>query len=184
MDRINAVNEVNFEDNGSEEDVNNDIGVYSCGSNIQINNPSCINIKIYNCMLPALIDTGSDISIINKMHIPQGLTIINSKLTVKSACGNNIELNGRILGLRATLGTKEFKFSPRVTNTHPNYVILGVNCLQGNPHILLYCLLIYGWTNFNRKLCVGVLSIDKIMTEHQQSFSNKISKTICNLGKL
>ena len=74
---------------------------------------------------------GADVSIINRNFLPSSMIIEDSGIKVRSACGNRLQIVGRVRALPITWKGKLMEISPLVTPDEPrDYVILGADVIK------------------------------------------------------
>ncbi|MGL5708693.1 MAG: reverse transcriptase domain-containing protein [Aeromonas sp.] len=151
-----------------------------CFSNKSKINPFYKKIKIGNIKHDALIDTGADISIIHRRNVPKWVKTEKCKRKVTTACGNKIDLTERVIDLKAEIEKTEFEFHPMITNTKPDYTIVGSDVIKNNPKLL----------NFNTQEAADVNlimienvnnSIKSLLNRFSSCFSESITESkMCN----
>ncbi|KAI5148608.1 hypothetical protein ENBRE01_0423 [Enteropsectra breve] len=133
------VRDIRYEDaeNGSENQLNKDSSIYLC-NNIK-NHSSCFlkEAKLGKDTIKVLLDTGADVSL-----IPEKLTtkykdqIKSCSAKLKSVCGENIEVAGKLSPQVIDIDGNKIEAEPIVTINGPgDYMILGADSLQDNPSI-------------------------------------------------
>ncbi|KAM0685323.1 hypothetical protein COBT_003468, partial [Conglomerata obtusa] len=101
--------------------------------------PFKIEIELNGQRLNALINTGADITLINKRDLTEDTSIYknNCKINVKSATNNSIKINGSVQNLEFRYKNFKYFMNGYVTNTYPEYRILGKDFILKLPHILI-----------------------------------------------
>ncbi|KAI5151484.1 hypothetical protein ENBRE01_2170 [Enteropsectra breve] len=85
-------------------------------------------------LIRVLIDTGADISIVPKSWIKNETKMRKAEITVKSVCGEQIEIIGRMEQTSIQLCGYRIAIEPYVSTNEPNdYMILGADSLIQNP---------------------------------------------------
>ena len=111
--KLTKINSINAEDE-EQHNLNKNINHYSCIN--KIGNPFYKSIKMNNNYHSALIDTGADISLVDKVAISNHKKITHSNLLVKAANGTDIKIKGKVENLEAEVDEKiKIKFSPFVS---------------------------------------------------------------------
>ena len=85
----------------------------------------------------ALIDTGADKTLVNKMYLPKNQKIHKSNTKMRSVTGENIKLLGKTYNLPATIDNKTVFLDPHITDKEPTDTIIGVDTIRKYPDILL-----------------------------------------------
>ena len=86
----------------------------------------------------ALVDTGADVSLINKSNISKSRII--DKTSISAANGSNIKTLGKVHNLPAVVNNKKIIFDPYVVKDRPKYSIIGTDTLKRYPEIVYTCL--------------------------------------------
>lgn len=169
------------EGDGFGEDFNKQKGIYSCFSEIPYKNPFCKIAIINNVSGLILLDTGADVSIINRNNLPNNITIQKCETLVQSACGNSLKIMGKVYDIPLQIDGKKLKFNPLVIEGPPYYTIVGADCIQKHPEILKDCC---KRSISDKNTTKNINVIDEIIKNNQELFKTQISlENVCNIGK-
>lgn len=146
---------------------------FSISNNVK--NPFRCKILIDNVLTDAILDTGADISIVHVNSIPKHLRIQKiSNIKVTSACGNVIEIIGKVKELEFIYNKTKYLLEALVTNKYPTYVILG------SPFIIEQKNLFFDLVD--RKLKINNVQVDEenliLEDVYKKKFSNVFATEI------
>ena len=104
-------------------------------------NPFFVEVILNQKKTTALIDTGADISIINKSLLPKDWEIKKNITQVKSVTGDNLDILGRATEIDIWINEKPIRISPFITNSTPkDYIIIGADAVLNNSITMKNCL--------------------------------------------
>ncbi|KAI5149382.1 hypothetical protein ENBRE01_0870 [Enteropsectra breve] len=154
--------------------------------NYKLKNPFMKKGLVYENEAPILIDTGADTSIVNKKFIPLShLTKIKpTDIKAKSACGNPLQILGRIENIPVDIDNEHYEIEGLVTEKVPPYCIIGADAIMNNPSLI---------HNFKKNIKLNINSvilsndtkskIHLLLQNYNNIFKNEITENIiCNLA--
>ncbi|KRH92925.1 LTR retrotransposon, partial [Pseudoloma neurophilia] len=123
--------------NAMEEEENNEKSfIYSNSLAPLKKNPFFLTVKCCGKLHVGLLDTGADTSIIHESNLPPDAKIINSRINVQSASGDRLKIIGQAIDIPLTIGSNKILFSPFVTNSSPEYTIIGTPIIKKYPYLI------------------------------------------------
>ncbi|MGL4850984.1 MAG: reverse transcriptase domain-containing protein [Clostridium sp.] len=149
-----------------------------------LKNPCFVQLKFGDEYYRALIDTGADVSII-PCHVikKSNIQLYDSSMRINSACGNALDIMGRINKIDFLIGGARISTSAYVTRNKPEYIILGIDAITKQPAILEYLVKKLISPDKSKSLVnrVNYISIEE---KYHDMFKTEISEmTLCNRGK-
>ncbi|KRH93320.1 putative transposable element [Pseudoloma neurophilia] len=124
-----------------------------------------------------MIDTGADISVV-KLKIILPYDNKRQNIDIRSACGTKISALGRSDKGILEIEKHKMCFSPLIIDTKLDCVIIGVDMIQSNPHLLINRLRLIQATQLNKIEAVSETS--QIILDDFEEYKNIFKKEIDN----
>ncbi|KRH93398.1 pol polyprotein [Pseudoloma neurophilia] len=123
----------------SEDDTirNKESSAYISSTNCLRTNPFKVEFILQNKKMIGLIDTGADISLIHKNDLPDDIIIFPTKLGVRVANYNEIEICGQAQNIPILINGKQFSWSPIVTQSKITSPIIGIDIITHDLSIII-----------------------------------------------
>lgn len=176
---------VETDENHDNEDNKKDYYFLRSCQSFDTRNPFFLKTKIYNTAVPVLIDTGADVSIINERWIEKDNRIVYEEAVIKSACGNRLNIVGRVKKLQMRIGIYTIELDPYIVRGEPSsYAIIGADTIKKNQFIMSK---IINKTLQGCKLCntldVYKQDSERIKEKYKDMFKTEIDKmTMSKVG--
>lgn len=181
----NLVNSIEIESisEGENEKLNKEDLFYICNFYSE-NNPFFVKVVINGRTYKCLIDTGADVSIIKYSIFCNDNKLNKFHGAVRSVCGNQLEIVGRIKELSINVKGREIIFDPLVVKRTNIDIILGVDVIKKYPFLLYKALDIkLDEMNVNTYKSIGLLNETTILENFQNLFRNEITElNVCSNG--
>jgi hypothetical protein len=110
--------------------------MYSCNTHGH-KNPFSIYGYFNNNNVGILIDTGADVSLIDASLLKVTDKITSYSGVVRSACGNQMKIIGKVTDLKINVGGQSITFSPLVVSQSLDYIILGIDTIVKYKFLIL-----------------------------------------------
>jgi hypothetical protein len=130
FENINSIEEDN--DKAIYEKLSKDSEQYIFSCNTLIGkNPFFIKLNLCGKEVPALIDTGADVSVINVNFTPKNTKVDKVTMELRSVCGEKLDLLGKTSIKNCYINSKPIIFNPIVVRQEKlKYIILGTDTLK------------------------------------------------------
>ncbi|KAM0685198.1 hypothetical protein COBT_003593, partial [Conglomerata obtusa] len=168
----------------------NSLNIHSISNKIKSNSctkPFNIQIKFFEQDLPAIIDTGADISVINAAYIPKKhlSKMQANKSLIYSASGTMLCILGKIENCKIEINNKIYMTDFYVTKDFPKETILGFNFINRNIQLLTDCINKLEATKFKLLFIPEKNNLElQFFEKYKDLFKTEISDmNICNIGK-
>ncbi|KRH93508.1 pol polyprotein [Pseudoloma neurophilia] len=172
--------------NVAGEEENEEAYIYSTFDLKFHKNPFFISVKCNDKLHTALLDTGADTSIINKMNLPPGTEVTPTKTQIIAASGDTIKIIGQARNVLMKVAGKEIIVHPFVTETEPQFTIIGSPTIQKHPELLTDILMsnTYRRKNVNCASSIHANFIKDIVNRFNSLFQHEITqKTACKVAE-
>lgn len=160
------------------EELNKYKSIYSVNKNI---NPFTIKISTNEGTHEGIIDTGADVSLINKNNIPKGIQIkkCTEDINIYSACGNQIKVIGEV-EIQITINYNQYHIKALVIEGNPSYTLLGADMIIKFPTLLN----VFREQTQMKINMATTQKIEDIVEKYSSIFKTEISElNLCSLGK-
>ncbi|MGL6009302.1 MAG: retroviral-like aspartic protease family protein [Culicoidibacterales bacterium] len=172
-----------------EKDLLNDLHYSSSIKNTE-KNPFFIEGEINGKNIPLIIDTGADVSIINKNLLAKSgcKEYAKTSTKLKSACGGEIKVEGEVKNLKIKILNNEIQTDTIVTSSEPQgYGIIGANAIMSNKKALCNVIssrIFHTSAGKKEQNWIRNISIDSILSKYEQIFTTEINQmNKCKFGK-
>ncbi|KRH93572.1 putative LTR transposable element [Pseudoloma neurophilia] len=172
--------------NVAREEENEEACIYSTFDLKFHKNPFFISVKCNDKFHTALLDTGADTSIINKMNLPPSTEVTPTKTQIIAASGDTIKIVGQARNVLMKVAGKEIIVHPFVTETEPQFTIIGSPTIQKHFELLTDILMsnTYKRKNVNCASSIHANFIKDIANRFNSLFQHEITqKTACKVAE-